>query len=102
MVLIFNPSTWEAGNLCEFEASLAYTASSGTARTIQKPFLKNKNKISLDLVWRDGPAVKHIYCPCRRPRVQFLGATSHGSQELLIPSDLLGLLYCACGIHELR
>lgn len=32
-------------DLCEFEASLAYSASSRTARTTQRnPYLKNKNK----------------------------------------------------------
>ena len=40
----FNPSTREAeADLCEFEASLVYKASSGTARATQKnPILKNK------------------------------------------------------------
>jgi hypothetical protein len=50
----FNPSSRdaEAGDLCEFEASLVYRMSSRTARATQKnPVLKNKqtNKIYMYL-----------------------------------------------------
>ena len=47
VVHTFNPSTREAeaGDLCEFEASLVYRASSTTARATQRnPVSKKKNK----------------------------------------------------------
>jgi hypothetical protein len=41
----FNPSTGEAEDLCEFEASLVYKASSRTARATQRdPVSKQHNK----------------------------------------------------------
>jgi hypothetical protein len=45
VVHIFNPSTWEAETVSEFEASLVYSVSSRTARAIQRnPVSKNKTK----------------------------------------------------------
>lgn len=42
-----NPSEAEAGKLCEFEASVVYTASSRTARATQRPCLNNQTQIKL-------------------------------------------------------
>ena len=50
----FNPSTLETVDLCEFEASLVYRASSRTTKvTNRNPVSKNKNKNSLER-WLSG------------------------------------------------
>jgi hypothetical protein len=44
VALAFNPSTWEAEAVSEFEASLVYRVSSRTARATQRnPVLKKNN-----------------------------------------------------------
>ena len=46
VVHAFSLSTWEAeaGNLCEFEASLVYRANSRTARATHREILSKKEK----------------------------------------------------------
>ena len=45
MVHAFNPSTWEAGDLCEFKASLSTTPGQPELLYRQKLYLKNQKKI---------------------------------------------------------
>ena len=70
----FNPSTREAetGDLCEFEASQVYRASSGTARATKKPCLEeNKNKTNLLTV----STLKISMSKCSRSKILFSKVT---------------------------
>jgi hypothetical protein len=83
--------------ISEFEASLVYRMSSGTARDTQRKPVSEKRERERErenpvLGWRDGSVVKSTGCSSRGP--EFKSQQPHGGpQPSVMESD--GLLWCA-------